>query len=257
MIVLSYGMTKSGSTLAFELCKSVLQQRGYDQRRLPDGAVAPWHHINFFNTLTVENLQRALDEVSPKEIIAVKTHVAIGPDERAFIEKRIAEASIKVHVNYRDPREVCLSLVDAGVQARERGRPAFAEIHTLADAARIVRRQLGVCRRWGAVRGALHLYYNDVAFDTRHAVDQMCTDFGFELLSPAEYDTIVDGLFHNTFTQKNKAVIDRYKELTDRQNAFLIEQIPGIQDFISRVCVERDHSWFRPASATAERAALR
>ena len=152
MIVLSYGMTKSGSTLAFELCKSVLQQRGYEQRRLPDGAVAPWHHINFMNTLTVENLQRALDEVSPKEIIAVKTHVAIGPDERAFIEKRIAEASIKVHVNYRDPREVCLSLVDAGVQAREKGRPAFAEIHTLADAARIVQ---AAARRVPAVgRGA-------------------------------------------------------------------------------------------------------
>jgi hypothetical protein len=255
MIVLSYGMTKSGSTLAFELCKSVLQHKGFEQRRLPDGVVAPWHHINFLTDLSVGSLQRVMAEVSPREIITIKTHVAFSSDDARFFEERIRDGQMKVHVNYRDPREICLSLVDAGVHAREAEKPAFSEIHTLGDAARIVRRQLNVCRQWGSLQGALHLHYNDVAFDTRHAVDQICADFDLEKVADAEYNEIANRVFNEAFTQKNKAVKNRYKELNARQNEFLLKHIPGIGDFIQRVCVERDHGWFLTAQGAAQNAA--
>jgi hypothetical protein len=251
MIVLSYGMTKSGSTLAFELCKSVLQQKGFEQRRLPDGVVAPWHHINFVKDLNIATLQRVLAEVSRKEIITLKTHMPLPNEEKQFIEDKIARRKIKVHVNYRDPREICLSLLDAGVHAREAEKPAFAEIYTLGDAAKIVRRQLSVCRQWGSLRGALHLHYNDVAFNTRQAVDQMCADFGFRKFSDEDYGQLADRVFNEAFTQKNKAVKNRYKELSARQNQFLLKQIPEIGDFINRICIERDHGWFLMSEGTA------
>jgi hypothetical protein len=244
MIVLSYGMTKSGSTLAFELCKSVLQQKAYEQRRLPDGIVAPWHHINFLTDLSRDSLWRAMQEVSPMEIITIKTHVAFAAEDRQFIEDSIRDDQMKVHVNYRDPREICLSLMDAGVHAREAEKPAFSEIRTLGDAARIVTRQLSICRQWGSLQGALHIHYNDAAFDTRRVVDQMSADFGFDKVNDQEYEELSNQVFNEAFTQKNKGIINRYKELNARQNEFLMRQIPGIGDFINRICIGRDHNWF-------------
>jgi hypothetical protein len=244
MIVLSYGMTKSGSTLAFELCKSILEEKGFEQRRLPDWIVVPNHHINFLVDLTVDSLRRLSQEVSPLEIIVIKAHAAFDAAARQFIEDGIRRNQIKVHLNYRDLREICLSLVDAGVQAREAEKPAFAEIHTLADAAKATRRQLAICRVWGSLQGAMHLHYNDVAFGTRRIVDQMCADFGFDKVNDKEYAKIANHVFNEAFTQKNKGTIDRYKELSERQQKFLEMHILGYDDYLNRICIERDYSWF-------------
>jgi hypothetical protein len=245
MIVLCYGMTRSGSTLAFELCKAVLAQRGYEQRPLPEGAVEGGRRINFINKVSIRDLRRLLKEVSATERIAVKIHVSIGLEQVRFLETCVRQGSARVHVNYRDPREVCLSLIDAGVRARERGRQAFSEVYSLTDAAKIVNRRLAACRRWGSIRGALHLYYNDVAFNTRYAIDQICNDFNFALPDDKEYNAIVDHVFNKAFTQKSKAVIDRHKELTLSQNEFLNKEIPELQAFITRVCAKRDYGWFQ------------
>jgi len=247
MIVLCYGMTKSGSTLAFELCKAILARNGYEQRPLPEGAVKGGRRINFISKASVIDLRRLLKEASETEKIAVKIHAPIERKEVLFLEKCVGQGSMKVHINHRDPREVCLSLIDAGVKARERERPAFSEVYSLADAAKVVNRRLAGCRRWGSIRGALHLHYNDVAFNTRCAVRQIADDFGFDLPNDAEYDAIIDHVFNKAFTQKNKAVIDRHKELTPDQNEFLKKEIPDLQAFIARVCIERDYRWFREA----------
>lgn len=251
MIVLSYGMTKSGSTLAFELCKSILEQRGYTQRKLPDDAVTPGHHINFLTDVTVKTVQRLLDEVSSEEKIAIKVHAPIGVAALEFVQARVDDGAVKVHVNFRDPREVSLSLVDAGAQARAKDRKAFSEIHTLEDAAKVARRQLAACRQWGSIRGTLHLFYNDVAFDTHTVVDRMCAALDLDQLSDTEYRVVVDRVIKDAFTQRNKAVKDRYKDdLTVRQNEFLLEEIKGARPFILRVCEQRDYDWFASARRT-------
>lgn len=245
MIVLSYGMTKSGSTLAFELCKAILEKRGYVQRRLPDEVVTPGHHINFMQEVTVPLLKGVMDSVSSNEIIAIKMHTSVRPAEIEFIASNIALGTMKVHVNFRDPREVCLSLVDAGAKAREKQRKAFSEIADLSDAAKAVSRQLNICRRWGSIEGALPLFYNQVAFDTRAAVERMCVDFGFEMFDDADCRAVIEPVFGETFTQRNKAVKDRYKDdLTVRENETLLELIPGIRPFINKVCEQSDYSWF-------------
>lgn len=248
MIVISYGMTKSGSTLAFELCKAILEQRGFQQRRLPDGVVTAGHHINFQNEMSVTGLNAALKEVSAKEFIAIKVHCSLRPSEIQFIESAIADGAMKVHVNLRDPREICLSLVDAGAHARQKNHKAFSEIISLEDAAKVTSRQLKACRRWGSIDGALHLFYNDVAFESAVAVRQICADFGFPMLNDEELKIVLNRVISEAFTQRNKAVKDRYKdELTPRQNEFLLEEMKGGQAFIRRVCEQRDFSWFKQA----------
>ena len=256
MIVLSYGMTKSGSTLAFELCKSVLQQRGFEQRRLPDSVVVPGHHINFINELSIPALRRAMEEVSSTEVIAIKVHAPVDAAEIQFIETAISHGQMKVQVNLRDPREICLSLVDAGTNARKKSQLAFSEIKSLDEAAKVASRQLVVCRRWGSITGALHLFYNEVAFDTPLAVRQMCADFAFQMFNDEELKIVLDRVFNDAFTQRNKAVKDRYKDdLTLRQNEFLLEEFRGARAFIRRVCEQRDYSWFRQSRDIKEEAA--
>jgi hypothetical protein len=253
MIVLSYGMLKSGSTLAFELCKSVLTQSKFVQRHLPDGVVAPGFHINFFDHISVPILSRALQDVAPSEIIAIKTHSAIGPADKQFIETAVAEGQMKVQVNLRDPREMCLSLLDAGASARQKKRQAFSEITALEQAARIVEGQLAVCRNWGSIPGATYLHYNEVAFETAAAVRQICNDLELEMFESAALQTVIDRVLNEAFTQRNKAVKDRYKDdLTVRQNETLLTEIRGAQPFIRRVCEQRDYGWFaRPLNREA------
>ena len=246
MIVLSYGMTKSGSTLAFELCKAVLTARGHVQRQLPDGVVAPGRRINFIAHPTVAVLSRLIDSAESGEIIAVKVHAPIGPAEARFIDGAVGRGDIKVQVNLRDPREVCLSLVDAGANARAKAKPAFSEVHTLSDAAPKVAEQLVECRRWGAAPGALHMFYNEVAFDTEAAIERICADFGFPMLDADELDLVHRAVFDKAFTQRNKAVKDRYKnELSADQQAALLDQIKGARTFVKRVMEGRDLGWFK------------
>ena len=249
MIVLSYGMLKSGSTLAFELCKSILVNRGFAQRRLPDGLILKKiHSINFFEEITLAALEKALEEVRPTEFIAIKTHAGLRPPELHLIEDAVAEGRMKVQVNLRDPREMALSLVDAGANARAKMRQAFSEIVQLADAVRIVERQLSVCRTWGSIRGVMYSHYNEVAFDTPAAVRQMCDYLGLKMFKEDELPRVIDPVFNEAFTQRNKAVKDRYKDdLTVRQNEFLLEAIKLARPFIRRVLEQRDYSWFTPA----------
>ena len=246
MIVLCYGMTKSGSTLAFELCKAVLEQRGYQQRRLPDTVTVPGRNVNFINEVSISRLRAALADSSDKEIIAIKVHAPAGATEIKFIESAIADGTMKVQVNLRDPREICLSLVDAGRKAREKNRGAFAEIVTLADAAAGVGKQLRVCRNWGAINGALHLLYNDVAFDAPRAVQEICADFGFPMLDESELATAMSQVFEDAFTQRNKAVKDRYRsDMSEQDGETLLAQLGGGRAFVRHVCEQRDFEWFR------------
>ena len=50
MLIISYGMPKTGSTLLFELTKALLEYAGYEQNLAPR-EVNGGHPINFSNTL--------------------------------------------------------------------------------------------------------------------------------------------------------------------------------------------------------------
>ena len=64
-VYLSYGMPKSGSTLAFELTKAVFEQNNHPQTRL-SGLVEAKHALNFlddFSDEVVERLSTAVERI--------------------------------------------------------------------------------------------------------------------------------------------------------------------------------------------------
>ena len=210
MIVFSYGITKTGSTLAFELIKGCLESVGHKQRRLADGLVEPGHPINFLaiRRHTPEALQALFDAVPQDEIIAIKTHDSFGNKHRALFERASAEGRIKAQIVHRDPRDTCLSMLDAGTAARSAGRAAFSEFETLEDTKAAVERQLRNLDFWLTLPDVLELQYADLAERPFECIEKIGKTLGISPDPKAAYNHA----FNKAFTQKNKAKPARYKD---------------------------------------------
>ena len=86
MLILCYGITKSGSTLAFELIKGMLESAGHPQVRLSDGSVHPGQVVNFLEPVDRGTLKRLLAEIGDRWI-AVKTHSPITNETFGHLER--------------------------------------------------------------------------------------------------------------------------------------------------------------------------
>jgi len=213
MLILCYGITKSGSTLAFELIKGMLESIGHPQIRLPDGAVQPGHPVNFIEPVERQVLRRVLAAVADRWI-AAKTHFPISDETFLHLERLHEQDRIRVIASYRDPREIGLSLMDAGVQARAQGLKEFAEFRDWEFTTRIVRRRMGHFQKWAALRGALRLNYDVVAFSPDEAIDKIEEYLGVH----CDPKCAKDHAFERAFTQKNKARPNRaVEELSPEQ----------------------------------------
>jgi hypothetical protein len=239
MLILCYGITKSGSTLAFELVKGALASAGHPQVRLPDGTVEPGHNVNFIaRKLGRNRLETLLDQIGTERRIAVKTHADFLLPLFPWIEEMQARREVQIVASYRDPRDICVSLMDAGKLARKDGRKAFSLIQSLSDAAESVQRQIAKFRNWGSVHGALRLSYELVAFSPDKALDAI------EHLLDVRCDRAAakKHAFEDAFTQKNLGGIDRFKtELSAEEQRQLTEKFEA---FIRQVCEEQREVWF-------------
>jgi len=240
MLVLCYGITKSGSTLAFELVKGILETIGQPQIRLPGGVVSPLHALNFLTQINREKLEPLMDYVGD-HWVAVKTHAQLPDSAFTYLEQMQSRGRLRVIASYRDPREICLSLADAGANARSRGAKPFSKFVHSDDAVPSVLRQIANFRRWGALNGALRLSYDMVAFAPDSAVDRIEQHLGVE----SDRERAKCHAFAEALTQKNKAVRYRAKnEMTGEQYARLTE---AFSEFIQNVCETDDEGWFSEA----------
>ncbi|NKC29918.1 hypothetical protein [Falsiroseomonas selenitidurans] len=217
MLVFSYGIPKSGSTLAFELAKAVARLGGHRQPLLPRPLLPGGHKVNFAQALDPAAL-RALAVAAEGRIRIVKTHACPGPEWAAEYRALAARGLASAHVNWRDPRDICLSLLDAGRLARSRGESAFAEFVTLEDAVAGVRRYLGEHAVWAALPRTLQLDYATCAFRMDAAIGAIKADFGIACPNWA----VRLWVQRFAFTYRNKAVPARHlSELTSEQAAHL------------------------------------
>lgn len=206
-IYLSYGVTKTGSTLAFELVRAVLEQAGADQSRLPDGTVTPGHNINFFGGVVSDQVPAALVAAQGRGgLVAVKTHGR--PDTGAKAAAR--GGRLIGHVVFRDPRDIVLSMLDAGSRAREMSARAFSEIVTMDDALVALDRQVARMNDWLELPGMMPLLYDRFAFDLPRTVRQLARQVGVDVGAPD-----VMAAIEGRFTQRNKAVPSRHADEMD------------------------------------------
>lgn len=205
MLVFSYGVPKSGSTLAFQIARAAAIVGGHPQRLLPPPLRSPGHKVNFQQRLEPELLRRLAARVGER-ILIVKTHDAPRPDWVDAYRDLAARGQAAAIVNHRDPRDICLSLCDAGRAARAEGESAFAEFVTLADAAARVRDYLTELEAWRGLPRLLELRYEVCAFRMDDAIAAIKTHLG--LRGPAWPVRVYAGRV--AFTHRNKAVPERH-----------------------------------------------
>ncbi len=244
MLVLCYGMPKSGSTLAFELVRGVLQNAGHPQetfineeREAHELAKTGPGARNFARALTREKIQGILEKIGPDRKIAVKTHSRMPEGSFSWLEDLYDSGHLRVVASYRDPREMCLSLLDAAARAEKNGFTAFAERNEMRYAAKGIERRIPHFREWGALKGALRLDYDTAAFLPDNAMDEIERT----LTVTCDREAAKTYTFKTAYTQKNKAKPGRYRELDEKQNAELLERF---DEFIRRVCDLNDQQWF-------------
>jgi len=202
-IYFSYGMTKSGSTLGYELARSAFEYAGYAQPRLSLDAVEFRKNVNFVNSVDEKRANAIRNEIN--EIghpIALKTHSR--PESNIVEMLNSGEAS--AHAIYRDPRDIALSMLDHGKRARARGKPAFSEFHTIEDTYDNIRHQSNTLLAWLSLPNVRPIYYEDVAFNMKGTTEQLLRDLNVDV----DVSSVMQHATTDRFTQKNKAVSNRH-----------------------------------------------
>jgi hypothetical protein len=242
MIYFSFGMHKAGSTLGFELAKAMFIRAGAPQPLLPKSIIGGDHSINFLRCPTAENISALEREVARiGHPIVIKTHQAAIPEIVALLSAGKAMGQCV----YRDPRDIVLSLLDAGTKAREIGASSFSKINSIEMAIINVEKNIRVMETWVHLPNILPVNYRDLAFDMPATVERLMRQAGV-VVDPSrlarEVNVNQTGFwprlsgFHKKkpFTQFNKGIRDRYKtELTADQNEMLVAKFG---DFIKSYC---------------------
>ncbi len=205
LIYFSYGMTKTGSTLAYQLTRAVLVAAGCPQPKLKAAALRHSARINHAQHLTEADIADIRAEVANWDgPVVIKTHTR--PDDPAVVAL-LQSGEAVAHACYRDPRDMALSMLDHGKQARAEGKPAFSEIETLDDALNGIRNQMDSLTAWLRLPNVLPLCFDDIAFRSAETVDRIADQLGLRV----DAEQIAEQVKDTTFTQFNKGVASRYR----------------------------------------------
>jgi len=205
LLYFSYGMTKTGSTLAFELVRSALDLCGYPQDRLALDAVEATAKVNFVNRLSAEQLETLRNEAKKRGYpIVLKTHARPTPG----VVRMIHAGEAIAYASYRDPRDMVLSMLDHGKRARETGQKSFSNLHTAEQALENIRHQHNTLTAWLRLPFTMPLYFEDAAFDTETTAARVLASLCLKL-DPVVLSEVV---LTQRFTQKNKALRQRYPD---------------------------------------------
>jgi hypothetical protein len=243
MLVISYGIPKSGSTLAYEVIRGVLMSAGHRQDsihndRLDEDEPGRGIKRSFMAGITRDKLEELMAQIGRDRLVAVKTHSPFEPSLFPWIEEKQAAGELQVIASYRDPRDICLSLIDAGERSRAKGRKAFAAVGGIEKAARNVERRINAFRKWAALKGTLRLDYDMVAFETDKAIDRI-----EEVLKVrCDRAEVMRYAFEDAHTLKNKAKRHRYMDELDDEEKEILRKI--FKKFIRKVIEKNDQSWF-------------
>jgi hypothetical protein len=165
-LYLCYGVPKSGSSLAHALSSVIALRGGFDQSPLvPGDGSLPYFSEDFVKRLRAAQLHPLIDaaERDDRRMVVLKTHGRATP----AVREAVANGAVAVQVHGRDPRDVALSMCDAGQRGGAWGTiDDDVPIRTPQDARMRIANQMTIFEEWAALPGALVLTYERTAFET-------------------------------------------------------------------------------------------
>jgi hypothetical protein len=224
-IYLSYGMPKSGSTLAFELTRTMLELAGVPQIKIASGVTDPDTTINFVDKLDGEAfgmLREGAKEIARP--IVIKTHSRLFPR----VEKFLKTGQVHGHAVCRDPRDMALSMLDA---ARE-GRSWGCGFKTVADTESRLQKSIDTFMKWMESPNIMPIHYERLAFDTETVAAEIATQLGIAV----DIQAAIEIATGTKFTQLNQGISQRWKTQMDPADARRLEL--RFKDYIGKYCHE-------------------
>ena len=228
-LYLSFGMPKSGSTLTFELTRTMLELAGVPQEKIADGVTDPETKINFVPKLDGE----AYDTLR-KEAKKIARPIAIKTHSRIFqrVEMALERGKTIGHAVCRDPRDMALSMLDAAKEGRAWGGGETGTFKTVGDTVKRLHKSVEIFEKWANAPGIMTIHYERVAFDTESVAKEIADQLGITVDIPKAIE-IATG---TKFTQLNQGISQRWKTQMDPADARKLEK--EFKVYIERWCSE-------------------
>ena len=121
-LYISYGLTKSASTFAWQLIKEIATQGGLPMATLTIKSKGRNSPEDYIDPVSAEKIALIRDDIG-KAPVVIKTH---GDATPAAIEL-VSAGTALVFVSYRDLRDIALSLLDHAIKSRRKGILDFAK----------------------------------------------------------------------------------------------------------------------------------
>lgn len=226
-LYLSYGMPKSGSTLAFELTRTMLELAGVPQPKIAEGVTDPTNKINFVNRLDGAAYEKLREEAeSVARPVVVKTHSRLFPR----LEKLLLEGGLIGHAVCRDPRDMALSMLDAAREGRAWGGTDGCLFKTVADTEKRLHKSIQMFMKWAESPNIIPIHYERLAFDTETVAAEIAAQLGITVDIPKAIE-IATG---TKFTQLNRGKSQRWKTEMEPADARRLEV--EFKDYIAAFC---------------------
>ena len=172
-IFISYGITKSASTFAWQLIKHVAIAGGLPIATLTAKSKNGNSPEDYIDPVSEDNLALVKAEVGDRPVV-IKTHGHVTP----AVARLVADGTAQVFVSFRDPRDVALSLLDHGARSRRQGINDFAEFHEPIDTLETIRHQTQRFENWVKLCNPLLIPYDEICFNTKTTIMRIAGRLG-------------------------------------------------------------------------------
>jgi hypothetical protein len=238
---ISYGITKSASTFAWQLIKTVAIKGGIPIATLTSKSKGRNSPEDYLDPISEESLRLVRDDVGDAPVV-LKTHGGVTPTVVTLVQKNEA----LVFASYRDLREIALSLLDHAAKSRMRGISDFADLSTVNDTLPLIKDQVQRFENWVSSTAPLLIPYNEIAFDTNTTINRIAE----RLSVPVDAETIAATFDNKTsIGQFNRGEKRRFeREMLPETSALFLRSFSG---FYGRYFPEEDAGTATPAEAVA------
>ena len=138
-------MTRSGSTLAFETEKAILENYGMPQDKIVYKGLENWieNYLPEKYLSDIDSLKK-INEKTLDNFVVFKTHGAANKKLINFIRK----FKIPVTISVRDPKDIIISLLEISKKNRSINETGFINIISFKDALRNIEEDLWRLETW-------------------------------------------------------------------------------------------------------------
>tara|TARA_A100000164_G_scaffold332664_1_gene322715 strand:- start:89 stop:922 length:834 start_codon:yes stop_codon:yes gene_type:complete len=219
-LLISYGMTRSGSTLAFETEKAILEKYGMTQQKIIFEGLGSWieNYLPEKYLSDIDSLKK-INQKTLTNFVVFKTHGAANKKLIEFIRK----FNIPVTISVRDPKDIIISLLEISKKNRSLNETGFINIISFKDALKNLEDDLWRLETWRPLiedGTAKVIPYEDTIKDA-----EIIIKFLADLTSkPKLLISEIKEITKKRFTQFNVGIAGRGKKYLNYLEIFRVEK---------------------------------